>query len=62
MTPKATEGLRHPHWRQDPGKPTRTMEVRGRVNCPNCDAKGCDYCNRRGWMIDEAAQKEEWHG
>jgi len=47
----------------DPGKPYRTLEHRGRVVCPGCDGKGCDHCNRRGWMIDDKAAKEEWqHG
>jgi len=54
--------LRHPKWRQDPGRPTRTLEVRGRVTCPDCDGKGCLHCDSRGWMIDEAAIQGEWHG
>jgi len=62
MTPHSAK-LRHPGWRLEPGRPTRTYELRGRVTCPGCEGKGCDDCNRRGWMIDEALVKEEWqHG
>ncbi len=54
--------LRAPRWRQDPGKPIRTLEVRGRVTCPTCQGKGCDECTSRGWMIDDDAIEEEWNG
>jgi len=53
--------LRHPGWRQDPGKAYRTYEERGRVTCPGCNGKGCDRCTSRGWMIDDNAAKDEWH-
>ncbi len=54
--------LRPPRSRQDPGKPTLTYEIKGRVTCPGCDGKGCERCNRRGWMIDESKIQEEWNG
>ena len=59
----ATEGrkLRHPGWRQDPGRPTRSLELKGRVVCPGCAGSGCDLCDRRGWMIDDSLGKEEWN-
>ncbi len=52
--------LRHPRGRQDPGRSTLTLETRGRVACPSCEGKGCDECNRRGWMIDPDAVREEF--
>ncbi len=54
--------LRAPKWRQDPARSTRTLESRGRVECPGCKAKGCALCNSRGWMIDESKIQEEWDG
>ncbi len=53
--------LRHPLWRQEPGKATRTLEVRGRQIC-SCEGKGCGRCRYRGWIINTDAVQEEWHG
>lgn len=61
MTEAKAPKLRAPGWRQEPNKPYRTYEVKGRVICPGCEGKGCDTCNRRGWMIDENAIQEEWN-
>jgi len=61
--PDKESKLRHPKWRNLPGRQVREYEVKGRVVCPTCDGKGCDsMCNRRGWMIDESAIQEEWDG
>ncbi len=59
MTTK-TQRLRHPRGRQDVGRPYITLETRGRVVCPGCAGMGCDICNSRGWMIDDALQVNEF--
>ncbi len=62
MTQEPSSELRAPKWRRIPGKQTLDYEMKGRVVCPGCAGKGCNQCNRRGWMIDESAIKDEWHG
>ncbi len=45
--------IRRPMARQEPGKPTLTYEVIGRVVHDACSGRGCTGCDFRGWMIDD---------